>query len=765
MRKIHLWKRFVCLALCLILGAGMVPAVSAAAEDTVDWSTLYTCGDPETENTRITVQAIDGADTLVLPSTVSPSAVTLYLDIPDSAVVVARGETGSTQLTNGGTLDLTALCGSGYTLTLQAVNGSETSEYRLNFLFSGNVSAMYLVSDDPANEGRTWVESSADKSNKATGSMVLQNADGTIVYDDALTQIKGRGNSTWQAEKKPYQIKLDSKTDLLQTGDKNNKSKTWVLLANYYDLALMRNTIALGLGSAMGMDANVQSTYVDLYYDGEYRGCYLLAEKVEVGSGRVNITDLEEANEDANPTIDDLADLPTATGTTANGATYTYCEGMSSPADITGGYLLEMDYTSRIGEEISYFLTTRGTYVVVKSPECAGKEEMDYIATLYQDYEDAIYNGGVNPTTGKAYTDYVDLKSTVHCYLINELSKNRDGFASSAYLYKEAGEDTMTMGPLWDYDLSLGGGGGSFNEKAEPEGLYTAWNGIAAALYKLGDFRAMVKAEYENNLYPLLKNIVLGDADAVSGNGALHSLTYYQALITATAACDRAIWNTELIWSDEVDDLRNYISVRAEYLKEAFSDWSADVYVPLSDFSDVAADAWYYQEVTSAARYGLMRGIGVGLFDPDGTAERSHVAQTIFNMSGEAPVDFQQKFSDVSRGDWFSDAVLWAAGEGIVMGYPEGTFRPGDAVSREDLVVLLYRYYGAPEVTTNNLSRFSDAGSISHYAVDAMEWAVTAGLIKGYGDTDLVQPQGTTNRAELAAILVRFYERFVTETA
>ena len=201
---------------------------------------------------------------------------------------------------------------------------------------------MYLVSEDAVNKGREWVDSSADKSNKAKGSMVMQSADGTLVYDGALSQIKGRGNSTWLCVKKPYQIKLDSKTDLLQTGDKSNKAKTWVLLANYNDQSLIRNTIALDLGYEMGMEHSMENRAVDLYYDGEYRGSYLLTEKVQINKGRVDITDLEELNTAANKGTD-IESLPVATATTANGATYTYCEGMKSPADYSGGYLLEME--------------------------------------------------------------------------------------------------------------------------------------------------------------------------------------------------------------------------------------------------------------------------------------------------------------------------------------------------------------------------------------------------------------------------------------
>ena len=118
----------------------------------------------------------------------------------------------------------------------------------LHLLKSSGVDAMFLTSDDPTSMGRSYVENSADHSAKATGSMILANAKGSVVYDGALTQIKGRGNTTWSASKKPYQIKLSDKCDLLETGDSDNRSKTWVLLASAYDPTKLFNAIAFALG-------------------------------------------------------------------------------------------------------------------------------------------------------------------------------------------------------------------------------------------------------------------------------------------------------------------------------------------------------------------------------------------------------------------------------------------------------------------------------------------------------------------------------------
>lgn len=105
---------------------------------------------------------------------------------------------------------------------------------------SENVGSIYLTSADPE-RGRTWVE--LDKSNKAKGEMVMLRADGGILYDNWLKQIKGRGNSTWLYPKQPYQIKLNKATDLLETVDPAEKEKTWLLLANALDNSLIRNEI------------------------------------------------------------------------------------------------------------------------------------------------------------------------------------------------------------------------------------------------------------------------------------------------------------------------------------------------------------------------------------------------------------------------------------------------------------------------------------------------------------------------------------------
>lgn len=748
------------LTVCILLGVlfGVMYLNGTTSEElvaSVDWGTLCVYGDNTEESTRIEVQTINGENNLILPATVTPETVSLFFDMPRFVKVYITGDLKSTLLRSGVQVDLTTLCSGGhYDLKLIARKGRAVSEYPLKIFFADQIGAMYLLSDDPENKGRIWVESSPDKSNQATGSMVLQNADGSIVYQDVLTQIKGRGNSTWEAVKKPYQIKLSEKTDLLQTGNEDNETKTWVLLANYLDPSAMHNTLIYNLGRELGMEFCTENKWVNLYYDGEYRGCYLLSEKVEINSGRVDIIDLEELNEEANEGVD-IEELPVETGTTANGATYTYCVGMNSPEDITGGYLLEIEYATRAEDEICYFSTARGQNVVVKSPEYASMKEMDYIASLYQEWEDAVYSGGINPATGKRHTEYMDLRSSAICYLANDFTKNLDGFKSSAYLYKDQNEDVMHMGPLWDYDITMNHDGA-----ARPTGFYTGRVGLGAALCELGDFRETVKKVYLEEMYPVLTSVVLGGEEAVSPNGEIRSIRYYDDLLSNAMACNYLLWSETNEWQRDMTRLTDFAAERAEYLKSVYSAWSADKEFVFPDhmYADVDQNDWYYEDVYKAAEYGLMLGVGMDEFNPDDRVLRVQIIQSMYNMAGKPLVDYIGVFEDVKQNDWYADAVSWCVQNGVLDESPDGMFEPAGQMLREEGIVYLYRYLGSPEVDASCLNGFADAHEISESARNAVAWAIEADILVIQNGE--FRPLDAVTRAEWASILVRFYEKY-----
>lgn len=239
------------------------------------------------------------------------------------------------------------------------------------------------------------------------------------------TEIRGRGNSTWQMPKKPYHIKLATSSSLL--GMPANRH--WVLLANYSDKTLLRNDLTFQISRWMGMEYTPRSTFVDVELNGAYLGVYQLTEHIRIAPDRVNIPELKVAD--------------------------------TTPDRVTGGYLIEIDETR--GEVFCYDSPRFGPAMpfCLKNPETllnpGWESQRAYIEQYFKDTEDAIFGDNfTNPATGLGYATYIDVDSLVQYYLINELVKNIDGdLRRSTYLYKKR-NGPLTFGPVWDFDLAAG---------------------------------------------------------------------------------------------------------------------------------------------------------------------------------------------------------------------------------------------------------------------------------------------------------------------
>ncbi|MGI6627084.1 MAG: S8 family serine peptidase [Bacillota bacterium] len=176
-------------------------------------------------------------------------------------------------------------------------------------------------------------------------------------------------------------------------------------------------------------------------------------------------------------------------------------------------------------------------------------------------------------------------------------------------------------------------------------------------------------------------------------------------------------------------------------------------------FQDVSADSWYYSSVEVVCANGLFVGVSDHSFQPEESMTRAMLVTVLHRLAGKPP-GTGTSFADVPENSWYTDAVLWAEGEGIVTGYESG-FRPVDSITREQLVTMLFRYATTAGISIDGrrkgLSGFVDRGSISPWADEAMEWAVATGLIDGKPGNRL-DPQSVATRAEVAAILQRFTE-------
>lgn len=182
---------------------------------------------------------------------------------------------------------------------------------------------------------------------------------------------------------------------------------------------------------------------------------------------------------------------------------------------------------------------------------------------------------------------------------------------------------------------------------------------------------------------------------------------------------------------------------------------------PSASFTDVYLNAWYHEAVDFAIDQGLMIGTSKTTFEPGSNVTRGQLVTVLHRMAG-TPIAYGTGFTDVEDGMWYTDAILWAQANDIVNGYGDGTFRPNEYMTREEMVAVIYRYaqYNGYDVSASAMMQcYHDSVTIQAYAQDAMSWAVSVGLIKGFPD-GTIRPKGISTRVQLATVLMRFSNYF-----
>ena len=340
-------------------------------------------------------------------------------------------------------------------------------------------------------------------------------------------EIRGRGNSTWKWEKKPYKIKFKEKTAVLG----KTPARQWVLLANYADKSLMRNTLAFSAAAFLGRMPFSPSQYpVDLFINGEYVGVYSIGEQIEVKEGRVEI----EAGGDSADT----------------------------------GYLLEVGGTD--ADDVygkTAFETELLRFVRIKSPDESLLADRKYAAFI----KDYVKKADTAVKAGEGYENYIDTDSLIDWFILHELSYNLDSsFRRSCFLVKDAG-GKLQMGPPWDFDLAFGN---FFRDTWENQGwacLYEKDNYVGdnwmTYLLRNPSFLEKLRERW-NEVGPALTEHLLEEIDR------------YAALIAPSAACNFKVWdildkragyqpwgmveyNT---YELQVEFLKNYITKRSAWI-------------------------------------------------------------------------------------------------------------------------------------------------------------------------------------------------------
>lgn len=525
-------------------------------------SLSVTCG----EASQVNWYCKPGTDTwyLFLPAYTDLSKLVVSFETVGDAPVICN----DSELTNGGETNVfssgnVTLSCNGHNYSVVVLQGSVGAVHIDTY--TGSLEAVHL-----------------NKEYKESGEITIVDENGNVQYSGDLDYIKGRGNSTWNGEKKPYNIKLDKKADLFKMG----KSKKWCLLANAADSSLLRNPTAYGLAQSLGVISTPDTKLVDLYANGQYMGVYLLTEKVEIDENRVNITDLEKATEDVN---EKALELYSQGGeqNSQQANTYQYVNIPNDPENITGGYLLELEKIYRYPVEASGFITSRLQSVVVKAPEYASKAQVEYIRDYYQKMEDAVYSPTGYNADGKYYTEYLDVASLAAMYIVEEFGVNFDGCSSSFYLYKDV-DGKICGGPAWDFDIAFGEGAG-LNElindttnKADPESLYIQHcyigggnkrnNAFLAQLFTHEDFQQLVQSIWNDSFAPAYAKAA-SNADTLSAS-AQNTVVMNSIRWNTFGSTDNreAILNS---YQSKVQYVKNFMATRYAFLSNAYA---ADTY-------------------------------------------------------------------------------------------------------------------------------------------------------------------------------------------
>lgn len=358
------------------------------------------------------------------------------------------------------------------------------------------IPAVFLTTDDPGSISK-------DEYVSCTVQIDASMTDGEYSSTEVLAaEIRGRGHSTWDWPKKPYKIKLEEKTSLLGM----TEAKKWVLLANYADESLLRNTVAFEVTRTFDTFMFVPHAIpVDVYMNGVYQGVYTLGEQLEVKSSRL-------------PLDDGLANTET-------------------------GYLLEIggadSSTDQKGWNYFDLPSGCGVNIKIKSPDTEQDPNAEYNWT--QEHYDFIYDYMCRAdkaiTTLTDYTKYIDVDSFIDWFLVHEFTYNLDScFNRSCYITKPK-LARLEMGPVWDFDLAFGN-----MYKDNPN--YDDWATIGSDesgsyigltwynyLMTDDDFRAKVRARWDE-----VKDTML--------DTALATLEYYKPLITPSAEMNFEVWDT-----------------------------------------------------------------------------------------------------------------------------------------------------------------------------------------------------------------------------
>lgn len=403
--------------------------------------------------------------------------------------------------------------------------------------YANDIPSMYI---DTSSGSMKYIH--AKKGNEESGNLRIYDADDTLAYEGKLDSLNGRGNSTWEFyEKKPYSLQLTGEADLLGMG----KAQKWILLANAGDASHMRNKIVYDFSQEFQLEYSPESRWVNLYLNGEYQGLYLLCERNEVHTARV--------------------DVPVETG-----------------------FLVSSDMQERVVSQGNPCITTELNQALRVHYVPASENALNDLQVKWQSIENAIMTeDGIDPLTGKSWQELIDLDSWVRKYLIEEVFGNFDAAFLSQYYYSDGKENSKVFaGPVWDFDYSMGcisawqieTPNALFADRLHVKpGYDTPWYD---ALCRKTEFRTRMLELYRYEFLPLLSDFLDNRIDE-----------YVQQIQNAVQA-DYVRWSVQSDVHSEAEYIKQYLTARVSFLNSIWLE--EEEYCVVSADSTMGNNYGYY---------------------------------------------------------------------------------------------------------------------------------------------------------------------------
>lgn len=371
-----------------------------------------------------------------------------------------------------------------------------------------------------------------DKENWIDAKISIEGTEDFASLEECDVQIRGRGNSTWEFDKKPYALKFPSKTSLLGMP----KHKRWVLLANTMDRTMMRNRVAYHVAEQTSLAWTPRTEYVEVFLNGKHIGNYLLTEQIRIDSNRIDITEMEKTD--------------------------------NSGEAVTGGYVYEMDFHF---DNVNQWWTAQGFPSSIKFPdeEDITSEQLAWGKNYFNEAESVLFGPNFkDPTEG--YAKYLDAQSFVDYWLVYEICINHElANPGSVYMHKDRG-GKLTAGPIWDFDW------GTFAYKASPQAkgrlfmMEAIWY---RQLFKDEAFKQLAKERWQV-LYPKFAALddFIDEQYEYLGKSAEKNFAIWDP--STTGGYTGYVNGDEGISFDEAyERLREFYVERIETLNSIFAEW------------------------------------------------------------------------------------------------------------------------------------------------------------------------------------------------